>query len=129
MFRLNLPKSFIPAFIFAVLILIGATISTEKLSQIQKSSRLLRILFSDHVFHFFAFGILTALIYWGYIKANSYTAPLLRACGITLVFGLFIEIYQLLIPYRFFSLTDLGVDAAGIFFTSFFIRVGIFPRC
>ncbi len=113
MFRKN--RHFLPAYIFAVLILIGSSISTEKLYDIQRMNKLFRVSFSEYSLHFFGFGVFVALLAWGYYKKKS-SALLIRSGFLGFSFGLFIEVYQLFLPYRSFQLVDLAADCAGIVF-------------
>lgn len=74
---------------------------------------LLHIVFSEYSLHFFGFGILAILLAWGYYK-NKSSSLLMRAGLIACCFGLIIEVYQIFLPYREFSLADLAVDWVGI---------------
>jgi predicted tellurium resistance membrane protein TerC len=106
-------KYFIPAYIFAVLIFIGSSISTEGLEEFENVNIFSEIVFSHYSMHFFGFGILAALLAWGFLKKGS-SSFLKRASFLTLMFGLFIEVYQIFIPNRSFSLLGLVADCAGI---------------
>ena len=108
-------KYFIPAYIFAILIFIGASISTEGLEKIEDINIFFEIVFSHYSIHFFGFGILAALLAWGYHKKRS--SSVLKRAGLhTLMFGLFIEVYQFFLPHRSFTVFGLAVDCAGIVF-------------
>jgi hypothetical protein len=111
MFQRN--KHFLPAYIFAVLIFAGSSISTRGLRHFRRMHELLAILLSDYSLHFFGFGIFAILLAWGYYKKES-SFLFLRAGLLALVFGSFIEVYQYFLPYRDFSLVDMAIDAAGI---------------
>jgi len=111
MFQRN--KHFLPAYIFAVLIFAGSSVSTRGLRHFRRMHELLEILLSEYSLHFFGFGIFAILLAWGYYKKES-SILLVRAGLLALVFGAFIEIYQYFLPYRVFSLFDLAIDAAGI---------------
>jgi hypothetical protein len=108
-------KYFIPAYIFAVLIFIGSSISTEGLEKIEDINIFFEIVFSHSSLHFFGFGILAALLAWGFYKKRS-SSVLKRAGLLTLFFGLFIEVYQIFLPHRSFTVLGLAVDCAGIVF-------------
>ena len=111
MFRRN--KHFIPAYIFAVLIFAGSSISTRGLRHFRRMHDLLEIVLSEYSLHFFGFGVFAILLAWGYYKKNS-SFLLIKAGLLALVFAVFIEVYQYFLPYRNFSIVDMAIDAAGI---------------
>jgi hypothetical protein len=111
MFQKN--KHFLPAYVFACLIFIGSSISTRGLSKIQRIHELLGILFSEYSLHFFGFGIFAILLAWGYYKKKS-PSLLMRAGLLSFCFGIIIEVYQIFLPHRSFSLVDIAVDCAGV---------------
>lgn len=106
-------KHFLPAYIFGGLIFVGSSISTNELYKIQRLHILLDLLFSDYSLHFFGYGGLAILLAWGYYKSKS-SLPLVKAGLIACSFGLLIEVYQRFLPYREFSILDMGADLAGI---------------
>jgi VanZ family protein len=106
-------KHFIPAYVFAGLIVIGASISTRGLSKIRGLNEFLDIVFSEYSLHFFGFGIFAILLAWGYYKSKS-SSILVRAGFLSFGFGFVIELYQNFLPYRDFSFVDIAIDCAGI---------------
>ena len=64
----------------------------------------------DKFNHSFAFFVLTCLLYFSFSEVKWVTQVVLPL----LVFGLLIEILQLLSGYRHFSLLDVFADAVGI---------------
>ena len=106
-------KHFIPAYVFAVLILVGSSISTSGLYKIRSIHELFHLIFSDYSMHFFGFGVFAILLAWGYYK-NKTSLLLFRAGLVACMFGLVIEVYQKFLPYRDFSLIDLAFDWAGV---------------
>ena len=107
-------KPFIPAYTFAALILVGSSIPTDSLDQLQRQSPILEILLSDFVIHFAAFGLLALLLGFGYIKAKKLRLWWAKAASLSLFVGLLVEAIQFFIPYRDFSIRDLVVDILGI---------------
>jgi hypothetical protein len=105
-------RHFLPAYIFGMLILIGASMPTSGLRKIRRMNDLFSLAFSDTSLHFFGFGVFAALLAWGYYRTKS-SAVLLKSGVVAFSFGLFIELYQLFLPHRFFSLHDLAADGAG----------------
>ena len=106
-------KHFIPAYVFAALILIGSSISTKGLHKIRRINEVLDLLFSEYSLHFFGFGVFAILLAWGYYK-NKSSLLMWRAGLVACLFGLTIEVYQKFLPYRDFSVVDFAVDCAGV---------------
>ena len=104
---------FLPAYVVAGLIFIGASIPTRGLRKIRRIHELFELLFSEYSLHFFSFGILTILLAWGFYKNNS-SLLLVKAGLVSFCFGFIIEVYQKFLPHRDFSLVDVAVDTAGI---------------
>jgi len=125
MFQKN--KHFIPAYGFAVLIFIGASISPKGLIKIRRIHELLDILLSDYSLHFFGFGLFAILMAWGYYKKKSLYI-LIRTGLISFGFGFIIEVYQMFLSYRYFSLVDFAVDCAGIILALGLFRVVVLKK-
>jgi len=106
-------KHFLPAYIFGVLLLIGASLPSRSLTKIQNIHRILDIVFSEYSLHFFGFGIFVGLLAWGYYQRKS-TGIFVKAGIISFSYGLLIEIIHYFLPYRSAELSDLALDAAGI---------------
>jgi VanZ family protein len=107
-------RPFIPAYSFAVLILIGSSIPTYRLHRLQRQSPILEILLSDFVIHFFAFAVLAFLLSMGYVKAEKFPFWWAKAAALSFFVGSLVEVIQIFLPYRSFSTRDLGVDVVGI---------------
>ena len=101
-------------YVYAILLLVGAMIPEGDFFKLQKANKIFSVLLSDNAFHFFSFGILAWLLCYGYHRAKLSRMPYLRAGIFSLAYGLFIELVQIPLPYRLFSVKDLVVDAAGI---------------
>jgi len=104
---------FLPAYIFGVLLLIGASIPAGSLTKIKSIHSFFDIVFSEYSLHFFGFGIFAGLLAWGYYKRRS-SGLFLRAGFFSFSYGLLIEVYHYFLPYRSAELLDLALDAAGI---------------
>ncbi|MBN1273967.1 MAG: VanZ family protein [Candidatus Aminicenantes bacterium] len=109
----NKLRQFFPAAAFGVFMLVMATIPTQGIKNIEKIHPLFRWILSDYVLHFSVFVVFTLLLCHAYRRLKFYPFPFARIAFFSIAFGLYIEIYQLLIPYRSFSLKDLGADIAG----------------
>jgi len=114
MSKLKSLRPFIPAYSFAVLILIGSSIPTYRLQQLQRKSPILKIVLSDFVIHFVAFALLAILLSIGCVKANESKFWWMKAALVSFYVGLLVEVIQIFLPYRNFSTRDLGVDVVAI---------------
>jgi glycopeptide antibiotics resistance protein len=106
-------KHFLPAYVFGVLLLIGASLPSGSLKKIQNIHRFLDIAFSEYSLHFFGFRIFAGLLAWAYYQRKS-SGIFLKAGLISFCFGLLIEIIHYFLPYRSAELSDLILDTAGI---------------
>ncbi len=61
--------------------------------------------------HFLAYGGLVALFFWTFLKKDA--RGLLLAGLFSVSYGLFLEVLQLWVPGRSFSLMDIGVNCLG----------------
>ena len=75
-------------------------------------------------FFFFAFFLLISLIQ-GDIKKNK---SLALGIFIAILYGISDEIHQLFVPNRFFSISDILTNSAGILFASFFYLYYLKPH-
>ena len=107
-------RHFIPAWIFAGVIVISASVPTDELQKFKNLNNILEILLSDYILHFFAFGIFAGLFCYGYYRNKESFLLYLKVGLLSLCFGFFIEIYQIFLPYRSFDLHDIASDCVGI---------------
>lgn len=107
-------RHFIPAWIFAGLIVISASVPNDELQKFKNLNKILEILLSDYILHFFAFGIFAGLFCYGYYRNKESFLLYLKVGLLSLCFGFFIEIYQIFLPYRSFDLHDIASDCVGI---------------
>ena len=106
-------KPFFLVYVYAVLLLIGASLPTSDLIRIQRFNKFFSVILSDKVMHFLGFGLLAWLLCYGYHKAGKTRWFYLRSAVVSVGYGFVIEFIQILLPYRIFSLDDLAADAAG----------------
>jgi hypothetical protein len=111
--ELDKNKHFLPAYIFGVLLLIGASVPSHNLARIKNINRFFDIILSENLLHFFGFGIFAVLLAWGYYKRNS-SGVFLKAGFFSFFFGFMIEVLHYFLPYRSAELKDLALDLAGI---------------
>lgn len=105
---------FFLVYLHAFLLLVGAVIPGEDLMRFQKPHRIFDLLLSNESFHFFGFGILAWLLCYGYHRAKWSRMPYFRAGFFAMAYGVFIELVQIPLPYRVFSMLDFAIDVAGI---------------
>ncbi len=109
-------RSFFPAISFGILIFVVSSLPSAQLFQHKNLSIFYKLIFSDSFQHFFAFVIFTALLYYGFYKAKNTSFLFLKIGLCSIFYGIFIELYQLLLGYRSFSFNDMLFDMAGIMF-------------
>lgn len=111
-------KGFFPAYLFSLLIWIVASLPGDDLEKIQRfpENQWLRFFLSDAFLHFLTFGLLTLLIVRGFYSQGRKSIPLLKIGLISSGYGLLIEIYQGILPWRSFGVDDLIWNIVGVLF-------------
>jgi len=111
-------KSFIPAYLYSLFLWIVASLPGNDLQKIQKfpENPWLKFFLSDPFMHFLVFGLLTLLICRGYDKKPRKSIPLVRVGLFASGYGLMIELYQGILPWRSFGLDDLIWNTVGVLF-------------
>lgn len=75
------------------------------------------ILAFDTFSHFFVFGVLTLLLIVGFIKQYQFGTirqkAVVYALGAGIIYGIFIEIIQAMVPGRYFDLVDILANSLG----------------
>ena len=64
--------------------------------------------------HFLGFGLLALLIWRGYDQESKSSICMAKAGLLAAGYGLFIELYQGILPWRSFGLDDLTWDTVGV---------------
>ena len=127
----------IPASLFGLLLLVQASMPGENLQRIQTSpkSAWLATILSDPVMHFLVFGLLTLLICMGFYRESKWSIRFLNVAVIASGYGLLIEVYQGILPWRSFGIDDLVWNTFGVLFflalvgmAQFFMRKKIEQR-
>jgi len=118
-------KGFIPAYLFALLIWIVASLPGDDLGRIQKypDNLWFRFFLSDPFMHFMVFGLLTLFICRGYDQESRGSIPMARVGFLAAGYGLFIEVCQGILPWRSFGLDDLFWNTVGVLFFLFVTEV------
>ena len=95
-----------------------ASLPGEDLEKIQRfpENPWLRFLLSDAFAHFLVFGLLTLLIVRGFYDKGKGPLPFITIGLIASGYGLFIEIYQAILPWRSFGVDDLSWNTVGVLF-------------
>lgn len=112
--KVTLNKYFLPAFVLGILIFVGASISASPLEDLQKSHQILGVLLSEFSLHLLGFGLFAWLLCYGFHKQKKHPIPYHKIGFYAFSYGLFIELYQIALPHRYFSVLDLAVDCLGI---------------
>jgi len=112
-------KGFIPAYLLSLFIWIMASLPGDDLNRIQKfpENPWLRFFLSDPFMHFLTFGLLTLLIFKGFYDKGRRSIPLIKIALISSGYGLLIEIYQGILPWRSFGVDDIFWNTLGVLFT------------
>ena len=108
-------RPFQPAIIFGIFIFILSSLPIEGLVRIQHLNKIFGLVFADYTLHFFAFGIFTVLLCYGFYKRDPSSIPCFKVGLISISFGLFIEGYHGILSFRTSSLKDLIPNLAGVF--------------
>jgi len=104
---------FFYSYIITGLIFIGATIPTDKISVVAEKSNLFSILLSQEVLHGCGFALLTWILCLDFTRAGGQSPPYRFIGLLALAYGVVIESWHLLLPYRTFELYDIGIDIFG----------------
>jgi len=85
--------------------LIVASLPGGELNEIQKfpGNSFLRFILSDPFMHFMVFGLLALLICRGYSSKSKKLIPLINVGLLSIAYGVFIEVYQGVLPWRSFG--------------------------
>ena len=110
--------SFVPAGLLALLLWIVASLPGDDLQRVQSApaSPLLAFVLSDPFMHFLVSGLLTFLIGMGFHGKSRNPVPLVKVALLASGYGLLIEVYQGLLPWRSFGLDDLVWNTVGVLF-------------
>ena len=107
---------YIYVYIYGLVVFLGHSIPVSRLLRITRRMNIFfRYLFSDASFHFFVFGLFAWLLCYGYYKAGREKIPYVRIFLVSLFYGVLIEAWQALLPYRYFDRRDILFDFLGIF--------------
>lgn len=109
-------KPFLPAVIFAAVMLVGYSLPTAQLEKMKESRKLFDTVFSDFSLHFFLFALFVFLLGYGFSQRFRLKWSLLNAGLLSFGYGIFIELWQYVLPYRTFKLDDILNDLFGILF-------------
>ncbi|MEE8389460.1 MAG: VanZ family protein [Anaerolineae bacterium] len=108
--------SFVPAGLFALLLWVLASLPGDDLQRIQATPEnpLLAFILSDPFMHFLTFGLLALLIRLGLYGRARDTVPFATATVLASGYGLLIEVYQAILPWRSFGLDDVAWNTMGV---------------
>lgn len=109
-------KPFLPAVIFAAVMLVGYSLPTDKLERIKESRQFFDTVFSDFSLHFFLFALFVFLLGYGFVKRYTLKWSFLSAGLLSFGYGILIELWQHVLPYRTFKIDDILNNFFGILF-------------
>lgn len=99
---------YIPLIIYWIVLLIATSIPADRMPSVGVG---------DKFSHFFAYLILSALLYFAFSLQEKYSVlknnPALISAGIASAYGIFDELHQMLIPGRSAELLDWVADFCG----------------
>jgi len=118
-------RDFIPAYSYALVLWIVSSVPGDKLQRIQRypENLLLRIILSDPFLHFLVFGLSTLLICRGFYREFGRAIPIVKVAFLSIGYGLLIEIYQGILPWRSFGIDDLFWNTVGVLFFLTLVRI------
>ncbi len=104
----------VPAGVWALTLALLASLPGEELHGLQTAldPAWLRVLLSDPVLHAVTFGLLALLVARAFPQAGRGT--LVRAAALVIGYGLVLEVYQAVLPWRSGGMDDLCWDAVGV---------------
>ena len=110
--------SFVTVSLFSLALWVVATLPGDDLQRIQAAPKnpLLQVILSDPFMHFFVFGLLAVLLCVGFCSGSARPIPLAKVALLAFGYGLLIEVYQAILPWRSFGLDDLAWNTVGILF-------------
>lgn len=97
-----------------LLILAGFSIPESYVSYFRHSPGLLSFMLSDPSIHVYAFCVFTFVLGWSRQKEKSRNFSLGKIAFFSILYGIFIEVYQITLPWRSFELMDIFWDGAGV---------------
>jgi len=113
----SVPTShFVPIIIVVTVLFVVASLPGSDLHEVQigPENPLVRFLLSDPFMHFFTLAALTLLVGIGHYLSRSGKIPLGRVVLLPLGYGIIIEVYQWILPWRAFGMDDLLWNTVGI---------------
>ena len=118
-------RGFIPAYCFSLMIWVIASLPGEEVQRIRSCSEnpLIRIILSDPFIHLVVFGLLALLLCRGFYRESRRSIPLAIVAALAIGYGLLVEVYQGILPWRSFGLDDLFWNTFGVLFSLAMVRV------
>lgn len=91
----------------------GASVPYGKITSYAERNSLLSLLLSQEVLHGCGFAVLTWVMCFDFIRAGRKAPPYLLIGLLAAAYGVIIECWHLLLPYRSFEIYDMGIDIIG----------------
>ncbi len=97
-----------------LLILILFSLPGGPVEKVRKTNFLFEIFLSDAACHLVCYGGLAFVVWWDYSRQKIFPLSLRRIFLYCFLYSLFIEVYQIPLPWRSFEAKDLLINSAGI---------------
>ncbi len=99
--------------VYGIILFVGYSIPENTVDKITKL-KFFPSFISDPLLHIITFGLFAILLWGMFFKERAKRFPYIKLAIYSLGFGVIIEIYQLLLPYRGFEFIDFVWDVIGL---------------
>jgi len=103
----------------ALVILVLFSLPGQAVDSVRRTNPLLRILFADNLIHMVCYGELAFITWWDHSRQKRNPLGRGKIFLYCFLYSFFIEIYQHVLPFRSFEVSDLFFNAIGILITLF----------
>jgi len=106
---------FLPAWFCAGLLFVGYSLPNQEIEKLQRGKVLFSDTFSDIVLHVLVFMFFTLVLGLCYIVSTKGSAVVFFVLIPAFAYGVIMELWQAVLPYRAYRLDDLVYNTAGVF--------------
>jgi glycopeptide antibiotics resistance protein len=112
--NLLLRHPFLPAWFCAVLLFVGYSLPNQELERLQQGRVLFSDTFSDIVLHVLVFMFFTLVLGFCSLISVKSDAVVLNVLVPAFTYGVIMELWQAVLPYRACRIDDLVYNTAGV---------------